>query len=31
MLRRDPRAGALRAVLNWTDELERILASGGAR
>lgn len=31
MLRRDPYGGTLRAVLNWTEELKRILANGGIR
>jgi hypothetical protein len=31
MLRREPDAGRVRAVLNWTEELKRILASGGVR
>jgi hypothetical protein len=31
MLRREPDAGRLRAILNWTEELKRILASGGSR
>jgi len=31
MLRRDPSAGKLRLVVNWTEELKRILAEGGVR
>jgi Tol biopolymer transport system component len=31
MLRREPDAAKVRAVLNWTEELKRILATGGAR
>ena len=31
MLRRGPSGGRLRAVLNWTEELKQILASGGVR
>ena len=31
MLRRGPNGGRLRAVVNWTEELKRILASGGVR
>jgi hypothetical protein len=31
MLRRGPNGGKLRVVVRWTDELERILASGGVR
>jgi serine/threonine protein kinase len=31
MLRRDTDSGTLRAVLNWTPELMRLLAAGGAR
>ena len=29
MLRRDPQAGHLRIVLNWTEELKRVLAKAG--
>jgi hypothetical protein len=29
MLRREPDAAKVRAVLNWTEELKRILATGG--
>jgi hypothetical protein len=31
MIRRSGNGGKLRAVVNWTDELRRILASGGVR
>ena len=31
MLRRGPHGGRLRAVVNWTEELKQILASGGVR
>lgn len=31
LLRRDPQGGNLRVVLNWTDELSRIVAAGGVR
>jgi hypothetical protein len=31
MLRREPDAGRVRGVLNWSEELKRILASGGVR
>jgi serine/threonine-protein kinase len=31
MIRRGPNGGRLRVVVNWTEELKRILASGGAR
>jgi Tol biopolymer transport system component len=31
MLRRGPSGGRLRAVINWTEELKQILASGGVR
>ena len=31
MLRRGPNGGKLRAVVHWTEELKRILASGGVR
>jgi Tol biopolymer transport system component len=31
MLRRGDRSGTLRVVLNWTDELRRILSAGGVR
>ena len=31
MLRRGPNGGRLRAVINWTEELKQILASGGVR
>ena len=31
MLRRTPSGGRLRVVLNWTGEMERLLASGGVR
>jgi serine/threonine protein kinase/Tol biopolymer transport system component len=31
MLRRDPNAGKLSVVVNWTEELKRILAEGGVR
>jgi len=31
MLRREPHGSPLRAVLNWTEELKRTLASGGGR
>jgi hypothetical protein len=30
MLRREPGSGTLRAVVNWTDDLKRVLAAGGA-
>jgi hypothetical protein len=29
MLRRDANSGTVRAVVNWTEELKQILASGG--
>jgi hypothetical protein len=29
MIRRGPNGGKLRVVLNWTEELKRILAAGG--
>jgi hypothetical protein len=31
MLRRSTEGGTLRVVLNWTEELKRTLAQGGAR
>jgi hypothetical protein len=31
MLRRGANGGKLRVVVNWTEELKRILASGGVR
>jgi len=31
MLRRGPNGGNLRAVVNWTEELKRIIAQGGVR
>jgi Tol biopolymer transport system component len=31
MLRRGPHGGRLRAVVNWTEQLKQILASGGVR
>ena len=31
MLQRGAQAGTLRVVLNWTEELKRTLAKGGAR
>jgi hypothetical protein len=31
MLRRSANGGKLRFVVNWTEELKRILASGGVR
>jgi hypothetical protein len=31
MIRRGPNGGRLRVVVNWTQELKRILASGGVR
>jgi hypothetical protein len=31
MLRRGTQGGTLRAVLNWTEELKRTLAKGGAQ
>jgi serine/threonine-protein kinase len=31
MLRREPDAGRVRGVLNWSEELKRILATGGVR
>lgn len=31
MLRRGANGGNLRAVVNWTEELKQILASGGVR
>ncbi len=31
MLRRGANGGKLRAVVNWTEELKQILASGGVR
>jgi hypothetical protein len=31
MLRRGAHGGRLRAVVNWTEELKRILAAGGVR
>jgi len=31
MIRRGPSGGRLRVVVNWTEELKQILASGGVR
>ena len=31
MLRRAARSGALRVVLNWTEELKRTIAAGGVK
>jgi eukaryotic-like serine/threonine-protein kinase len=31
MLRRDTHGGRLRAVINWTEELKRVLSAGGVR
>jgi hypothetical protein len=31
MLKRGPNGGKLRAVVHWTEELKRILVSGGVR
>jgi hypothetical protein len=31
MIRRGVNGGKLRLVVNWTDELKQILASGGVR
>jgi hypothetical protein len=31
MLRRGPNGGSLRAVVNWTEELKRIIAARGVR
>ena len=31
MLRRDANGGKLRVIVDWTDELKQILASGGER
>jgi hypothetical protein len=31
MMRRSTEGGTLRVVLNWTEELKRTLAQGGAR
>jgi hypothetical protein len=31
MLSRGPQGGTLRAVINWTDELQQLLAAGGRR
>jgi hypothetical protein len=31
MIRRGPNGGRLRVVVNWTEELKRIISSGGVR
>jgi hypothetical protein len=31
MIRRGSNGGKLRVVVNWTEELKRIIATGGAR
>ena len=31
MLRRDPHGANLRVVVNWTEELKRVIAAGGVR
>jgi hypothetical protein len=31
MIRRGPNGGRLRVVVNWTEELKRIIATGGVR